>query len=73
MGEGLEREKITKAWHVQVMSDPPMLGSVVSLWSFGRGSGTMTSSPAARMRPDRSASYRSSWFTTPPLQHNNTK
>lgn len=33
----------------------------------GSGSGTVTSNPAPAICPVDRASYRSSWFTTPPL------
>lgn len=39
---------------------------------MGRGSGTVTSRPAAAIWPVDRASYRSSWFTTPPLTNGGT-
>lgn len=47
----------------------PQFLSVNSGWLVGSGSGTVTSNPAPAICPVDRASYRSSWFTTPPL-HN---
>ncbi len=49
------------------MMDSPQFFRVKSGWFVGRGSGTVTSNPAAAICPVDRASYRSSWFTTPPL------
>lgn len=38
-------------------------------WFVGSGSGVVTSSPAAAIWPLAKAWYRSSWFTTSPLEH----
>lgn len=49
------------------LTDSPQFLRVKSGWLVGRGSGTVTSNPAPAICPVDRASYRSSWFTTPPL------
>ena len=43
------------------------LGKPTSGWSFGKGSGSVTSSPAALMTLFLRAVHKSSWLITPPL------
>lgn len=65
-----ERINVKKKKESQVygiMKGSPQFLSVKRGWFVGRGSGTVTSKPAAAIWPVAKASYRSSWFTTPPL------
>lgn len=50
----------------------PQFLSLSRGWSVGSGSGVVTSRPAAAIWPPTNASYRSSWFTTAPLEKQTT-
>lgn len=67
-GERINMLKKSKQRQVYwIMKGTPQFLSVKRGWFVGRGSGTVTSKPAAAIWPVDRALYRSSWFTTPPL------